>query len=363
VRRQEPALDTVDRESVFGRFSVGIAPGGDHWHRRLVAKLQDAGNPAGIYLHRCEQPESAMNASSAIDVDPETVLDVLIVGAGISGIGMAAKLAMHCPDKRYLVLDRRQERGGTWDLFRYPGIRSDSDMHTFAYAFQPWREEQVIAPAAQIKAYLDGVTEKYAIGQHMRFGRHIESADWDSGCGLWRVTARVEGGKAEVYSCRFLFLGTGYYDYDNPHDAGIPGLKNFKGTVIHPQFWPEEFDYAGKRVIVIGSGATAVTIVPAMAEHASHVTMLQRTPTWYGSRPSRDKLASVPSASTNISSAERAASRRSLALCSRAWSASNLARRGASPIGHRPTSPGNSACAWCPMATCSRRSGRAGPAS
>lgn len=219
--------------------------------------------------------------------EQEGPYDVLIVGAGISGIGMAAKLAMHCPEKSYLLLDRRDNLGGTWDLFRYPGIRSDSDMHTFAYGFEPWTDEQVIAPADRIKAYLARVTEKYGIAQKMRFGERVESADWDGKVGLWRVTAT-----SGTYLCRFLFLGTGYYDFDNPHDAQIPGLDAFKGKVIHPQFWPEDYDYAGKRVVIIGSGATAVTLVPAMAEKAAHVTMLQRTPTWYGIRPARDPLSS-----------------------------------------------------------------------
>ncbi len=189
------------------------------------------------------------------------------------------------------MLDRREQPGGTWDLFRYPGIRSDSDMHTFAYAFAPWREDETIASAAQIKAYLARVVDENGIAANMRFGHHVESADWDSATGLWRVKARLAGGTVEELACRFLFLGTGYYDYDNPHDAAIPGLSAFKGKLIHPQFWPEDFDYSGKRVVIVGSGATAVTLVPAMAESAAQVTMLQRTPTWYGIRPARDKLA------------------------------------------------------------------------
>jgi len=222
----------------------------------------------------------------------QTPLDVLIVGAGISGIGMAAKLAMHCPDKSYVMLDRRADLGGTWDLFRYPGIRSDSDMHTFAYGFEPWTDEAVIAPAERIKAYLRRVVDKYGIAPRMEFGQHVQSADWDGHAGLWRVTATQPDGTSRTYHSHFLFLGTGYYDYDNPHDAKIPGLEAFSGKVIHPQFWPEDVDYAGRRVVVIGSGATAVTLIPALAEKAAHVTMLQRTPTWYGIRPSRDPLSS-----------------------------------------------------------------------
>ena len=222
----------------------------------------------------------------------EAPLDMLIVGAGISGIGMAAKLATQCPAKRYLLLDRRDGLGGTWDLFRYPGIRSDSDMHTFAYQFAPWTQDETIASAEQIKAYLGEVVESHGIRDRMRFGRQVESADWDSKAGLWRVIATQADGTAEAFTARFLFLGTGYYDYDTPYDAEISGLAKFKGMVIHPQFWPEDYDYAGKLVVIVGSGATAVSVVPAMAEKAAHVTMLQRTPTWYGIRPNRDSFAS-----------------------------------------------------------------------
>ncbi len=232
-----------------------------------------------------------MNAiAEPLDVTP---VDVLIVGAGISGIGMAARLAMHCPGKRYLMLDRREQLGGTWDLFRYPGIRSDSDMHTFAYEFAPWTEAETIASAAQIKAYLNRVVEDYGIARHMRFGQHVTGADWDSKAGIWQVSARQPDGSTRLFATRFLFMGSGYYDYDNPHDAELPGLDAFEGTRIHPQFWPDGFDYAGKNVVIIGSGATAVTVVPAMAEQAAHVTMLQRTPTWYGVQPSRDPVAAL----------------------------------------------------------------------
>ncbi len=218
-------------------------------------------------------------------------LDMIIVGAGISGIGMAAKLAAHCPDKSYVMLDRREELGGTWDLFRYPGIRSDSDMHTFAYAFAPWREDDTFASARQIKDYLGRVVAENNIATKMRFGQHVTSAAWDSASGLWTVSATQADGTVKDYAARWLFMGTGYYDYDKPHEAEIPGVSAFKGKLIHPQFWPEDYDYSGKKVVIIGSGATAVTIVPSMADKAAHVTMLQRTPTWYGVRPWRDKWA------------------------------------------------------------------------
>ena len=218
------------------------------------------------------------------------ILDMIIVGAGISGIGMAAHLTDSCPNKRFVLLDRREQLGGTWDLFRYPGIRSDSDMYTFSYRFAPWQDDDTVASADKIRAYLHGVVADKGIAANMRYGQHVESADWDSKAGVWRVKSKQDDGSISENTGRFLFLGTGYYDYDNPHDAEIPSLSAFKGTVIHPQFWPEDFAYAGKRVVVIGSGATAVTVVPSMAETADHVTMLQRTPTWYGVRPRQDKL-------------------------------------------------------------------------
>ncbi len=216
-------------------------------------------------------------------------LDLLIVGAGISGIGMAAHFRRKCPGKRFAILERRERLGGTWDLFRYPGVRSDSDMYTLGYGFEAWRDEQAIAGGARILDYLDRVVDGRDLRRHIRFGQQVVSANWDSKAGLWTLKM-ADGANMQG---RFLFLGSGYYDYDDPHDAQIPGLDAFGGTVIHPQFWPENFDYAGKRVVVIGSGATAVTLVPAMTEQAAHVTMLQRTPGWLVRRPVKDGLASA----------------------------------------------------------------------
>lgn len=216
-------------------------------------------------------------------------LDLLIVGAGLSGIGMAAHLTERCPDKTYAILERRERIGGTWDLFRYPGIRSDSDMFTLGFKAEPWRDERAIAPGETIRTYLADVAERRGIAEHIRFGQTVKAADWDSAAGLWTVT--TEDGA--TISARFLFLGSGYYDYDDPHEAEIPGLADFTGLTIHPQFWPEDLDYANKRIIVIGSGATAVSLVPALAEQAAQVTMLQRTPTWYVIRPTRDRLANL----------------------------------------------------------------------
>lgn len=229
-----------------------------------------------------------MNAHSPI----EQMLDVIIIGAGISGIGMAVHLAHDCPDKSYAILDRRENLGGTWDLFRYPGIRSDSDMHTLGLSFEPWTHEKAIADGPAILEYLDMITVKYGLKDKLRLGHKVISADWDSKRACWTVVSEGADGSRSRISGRFLFLGAGYYDYDDPYDAGFKGRDKFKGKIIHPQFWPSDLDYAGKKVVVIGSGATAVTIVPAMAfSGAAHVTQLQRTPTYMVSRPARDKMA------------------------------------------------------------------------
>ena len=216
--------------------------------------------------------------------------DVLIVGAGISGISMAAHMKMLCPGLTFAMLDRRSEIGGTWDLFRYPGVRSDSDMHSLGFRFEPWIHDKAIADGEAIREYLARVVAERGIAPHIRFGRKVLAADWRGDEALWRVTVEDANGRREL-ATRFLYLAAGYYDYDDPHDAQLPGLGDFAGQVVHPQFWPADLDYAGKRVVVIGSGATAVTIVPAMTEKAAHVTMLQRTPTWMSAGPSRDTWA------------------------------------------------------------------------
>ncbi|MEO1046999.1 MAG: NAD(P)/FAD-dependent oxidoreductase [Pseudomonadota bacterium] len=216
--------------------------------------------------------------------------DVLIVGAGISGIGMAAHMEMKAPDHSYAIVERRENLGGTWDLFRYPGIRSDSDMHTLGFDFEPWRHEKSIADAPAILDYLNTIVDERGIREHIRFGHKVLSADWREDEARWHVEMELDDGSTTRLTANFVYLGSGYYDYDEPYDPGFD-FGEFDGQVIHPQFWPEDLDYSGKKVVVIGSGATAVTIVPSMADKAAHVTMLQRTPTWMFARPAKDKIA------------------------------------------------------------------------
>ncbi|MBN8805894.1 MAG: NAD(P)/FAD-dependent oxidoreductase [Sphingopyxis terrae] len=217
--------------------------------------------------------------------------DVLIVGAGLSGIGMAAHLQMHSPDRSFALVERRANLGGTWDLFRYPGIRSDSDMHTLGFVLEPWRHEKSIADGPSILEYLNRIVDERGIREHIRFNNKVVGADWDSAAARWTVTMEDDKGAVSTTTARWLYLGSGYYDYDEPFDANFTGREDFAGQIIHPQFWPKDFDYSGKKVVVIGSGATAVTIVPSMADKAAHVTMLQRTPTWYAIRPAKDGFA------------------------------------------------------------------------
>lgn len=216
--------------------------------------------------------------------------DVLIVGAGISGIGMAAHMTAKSPHHSYAIVERRENLGGTWDLFRYPGIRSDSDMHTLGFDFEPWRHEKSIADAPSILEYLNRIVDERGIRQNIRFGHKVISADFREDEARWHVEMEKDDGSRTHLTANFLYLGSGYYDYDEPYDPGFE-LGEFEGQVIHPQFWPEDLDYTGKKVVVIGSGATAVTIVPSMADKAAHVTMLQRTPTWMFARPAKDAIA------------------------------------------------------------------------
>ncbi|HLS76069.1 MAG TPA: NAD(P)/FAD-dependent oxidoreductase [Nocardia sp.] len=226
---------------------------------------------------------------------PVEHLDVVIVGAGLSGIGAAYRLQTGCPGKSYALLEARESLGGTWDLFKYPGIRSDSDMFTLGYPFKPWRDAKSIADGASILRYLRETAAEHGIDRHIRYSTKVVGADWSSAEARWTLTlaTRDEHGAAveRTLTCGFLYVCAGYYDYERGHDPVFPGAEDFTGRIVHPQFWPEDLDYAGKKVVVIGSGATAVTLVPSMAEQAASVTMLQRSPTWISAVPARDKRA------------------------------------------------------------------------
>ncbi|HEX8904664.1 MAG TPA: NAD(P)/FAD-dependent oxidoreductase, partial [Longimicrobiaceae bacterium] len=220
--------------------------------------------------------------------------DVLIVGAGLSGIGAAWHLQTLCPGRGYAVLEGRGAMGGTWDLFRYPGVRSDSDMYTLGYHFRPWRDGKAIADGPSIRAYIEETAREHGIDRKIRFHHRVVRAEWSSPHARWTVTAEVGAERTPVrFTCGFLHTCTGYYDYERGYTPEWPGTERFGGRIVHPQHWPEELDYAGKRVVVIGSGATAVTLVPAMAERAAQVTMLQRSPTYIAEQPGRDAIANA----------------------------------------------------------------------
>ncbi|QIS09604.1 flavin-containing monooxygenase [Nocardia arthritidis] len=219
-------------------------------------------------------------------------IDVLIIGAGISGIGMACHLTREKTGRDYLILERRTAIGGTWDLFRYPGIRSDSDMYTFGYDFRPWHGTKVLADGPNIRAYIADTAAEYGVTEHIRFGRKVTDASWSSAENRWTVEAHNEQtGEIEHYTADFVVGCTGYYDYDNGYRPRFPGEENFRGQIVHPQHWPADLNYTGKRVVVIGSGATAITLVPAMSRDAAHVTMLQRSPTYIAALPADDPVA------------------------------------------------------------------------
>jgi monooxygenase len=221
-----------------------------------------------------------------------THLDVLIVGAGLSGIDAAVHISQAFPAKSYAVLEQRSELGGTWSLFKYPGIRSDSDMYTLGFGFRPWTGKDAIADGADILSYLKATAAEYGVDKRIRYNRKATKFSWSTDEKRWTVTIEnTETGKTETLTASFLFSTSGYYNYDAGYTPEWPGFKEFKGQVVHPQHWPEDLDYTGKRVVVIGSGATAVTLIPSMARDAGHVTMLQRTPTWIISQPKIDPVA------------------------------------------------------------------------
>lgn len=223
-----------------------------------------------------------------------THFDVLVVGAGISGISAGYRLRTKCPDKTFVILEARDSLGGTWDLFRYPGIRSDSDMFTFGYSFKPWNNPKAFSDGKSILSYLKETASEFRIDQHIRFRQRAKRASWSSEQALW--TVEVERGSDQEpmrYTCRFLYMCAGYFSYARGYTPEFAGLERFKGRVVHPQQWTDDIDFEGRRVLVIGSGATAVTLVPELSRKAAHVTMLQRSPSYLTTRPAEDKLASM----------------------------------------------------------------------
>ncbi|WFE54944.1 NAD(P)/FAD-dependent oxidoreductase [Micromonospora sp. WMMD1155] len=219
---------------------------------------------------------------------------MLIVGAGLSGIGAACRLAIHRPGTSFAVLEARAAVGGTWDLFRYPGVRSDSDMFTLGYSFAPWQSTAAIADGASIRSYIETTAQRFGIHDRIRFGHRVVSAEWSSTDRRWTVHAElVATGAAVTFTCSFLFVNSGYYRYDQGFTPALPGVEQFEGQVVHPQHWPQDLDWSGRRVVVIGSGATAVTLVPALAAKAASVTMLQRSPTYVLAVPAQDAVARV----------------------------------------------------------------------
>ncbi|MEO5973971.1 MAG: NAD(P)/FAD-dependent oxidoreductase [Ilumatobacteraceae bacterium] len=220
--------------------------------------------------------------------------DVVVVGAGISGIGAGHHLQTKCPRRTFVILEARDNIGGTWDLFRYPGVRSDSDMHTLGFSFKPWTATKSIAAGPAILDYLHETVSENRLGSHIRFGHQVSKAEWSSVDHRWTIYAQQRTtGQSISFTCAYLFMCSGYYSYKGGYEPEFPGIERFSGPVLHPQKWPADLDYSGKRVVVIGSGATAMTLVPAMAAEASHVTILQRSPTYVVSRPDEDRIANT----------------------------------------------------------------------
>lgn len=225
---------------------------------------------------------------------PEPEVDVAIIGAGISGIGTAIDLIRHETGKSFTILEGREAIGGTWDLFRYPGIRSDSDVQTFSYEFKAWEGDTMIAPGGEIRHYVEEAARDYGVDERIRFRHHVAGANWDSSTRMWVIACEVtdEDGstRAETVTARWLFNASGYYRYDKANEPDLPGREDFEGRIVHPQYWPADLDYTGQRVVVLGSGATAVTLLPSLAEKAASVTMLQRTPTYVFPLPERSPI-------------------------------------------------------------------------
>ena len=224
----------------------------------------------------------------------ENNFDVIVVGAGISGIGSAYRLQKECPDRSFVILEGRPNLGGTWDLFRYPGIRSDSDMHTLGFSFKPWKAAKSIADGPAILEYLEETVDEFDIKEKIKFNLHVSTADWSNEKDQWTLKASNNAtGETVEYTCNFLLMCSGYYSYKSGYTPTFEGVESYSGQILHPQEWPEDIDFAGKKIVVIGSGATAVTLVPAMADTAEHVVMLQRSPTYVVARPDHDAFAGL----------------------------------------------------------------------
>ncbi|MGF2946426.1 flavin-containing monooxygenase [Mycobacterium sp. Lab-001] len=224
-------------------------------------------------------PREAAGGVPHTNGEGDGYVDVVIVGAGISGIDAAYRITERNPDATYVILEQRARIGGTWDLFRYPGVRSDSSIFTLSFPFEPWTRREGVADGVHIREYLTATARKYGIDRHIRFNSRVRSANWDSATDTWTITTEQDGTRT-TYRARFVFFGSGYYNYDEGYTPDFPGIDQFGGTVVHPQHWPEDLDYTGKKVVVIGSGATAVTLLPSLSDRAATVTMLQRSPTY-----------------------------------------------------------------------------------
>lgn len=280
---------------------------------RLAHKARQAGVPVELdvlpglphvwpMMFRLPESRRSLDAGahflrSASTGQHEEALDVVILGAGLSGVGAAVHLSQRCPQHRFTLLEARDRIGGTWDLFRYPGIRSDSDMYTLGYRFKPWPNPRAIADGPSIRNYIEDTAREHGVLPHVRLGTRLVAADWNDAHACWHLTLEVgrgpqgEPGRTQTLRTRFLLMCGGYYSYAEGHRPQWAGEADFRGQLVHPQFWPEQLDYQGKRVVVIGSGATAVTLVPEMAKQAAHVTMLQRSPTYMVARPGVDGIA------------------------------------------------------------------------
>ncbi|KAF2151064.1 FAD/NAD(P)-binding domain-containing protein [Myriangium duriaei CBS 260.36] len=223
---------------------------------------------------------------------PDESYDVVIIGAGMSGLNAAYRLQERCPGRTYTILEGREHMGGTWDLFKYPGIRSDSDLHTFGFPFRPWMQKNAIADGHLIIQYMKDTAAEFGLDKRIQYSHKVESADFSTKQQRWNLSVTATGTTSKHIRCQFLLLCTGYYDYHNPLDVKIPGISSFRGQVIHPQFWPSEdkLDYTNKKIVIIGSGATAVTLLPSLTHKAAHVTMLQRSPSWIVAVPQSDLL-------------------------------------------------------------------------